>query len=81
VPFGLSNETNIAVPCPANVSPAGCRAGDMSGQFGNLTDNTPSIETSYFDPFLSLDSSAPNFIGDLSFNVHWANFTVISCGK
>jgi hypothetical protein len=71
----------ITVPCPLDVAPAGCRAGDMSGQFGNLTANVSSMQTKYFDPYLSLDPSEANYIGNRSFNLHWANFTVISCAK
>jgi hypothetical protein len=78
-PFALANETNIPAPCPAADSPNGCRAGDMAGQFGNLTGTT--VTANYYDPYISLDPTQPNYIGDLSFNVHWANFTVIACAK
>ena len=80
-PFALSNETNIPAPCPSADSPNGCRAGDMAGQFGNLTMTGKTVTASYYDPYISLDPSQPNYIGNLSFNVHWANFTVIACCK
>jgi hypothetical protein len=80
-PFALSNETNIPAPCPPADSPNGCRAGDMAGQFGNLTVTGTTVTASYYDPYISLDPTHPNYIGNLSFNVHWANFTVIACCK
>jgi hypothetical protein len=80
-PFALSNETTIAVPCPSADVPNGCRAGDMAGQFGNLTSTGSQMTASYYDPYISLDPTMPNYVGNLSFNVHWANFTVIACCK
>jgi hypothetical protein len=80
-PFALANETDIAVPCPSDDVPNGCRAGDMSGQFGNLTGDGSTLIASYYDPYISLDPSAPNYVGNLSFNVHFANLSVISCAK
>jgi hypothetical protein len=80
-PFALSDESTIPVPCPATSSPNNCRAGDMSGQFGNLTGSAGTLTADYYDPYISLDSTKPNYVGNLSFNIHWANFTVISCAK
>jgi hypothetical protein len=80
-PFALANETNIPAPCPASDSPNGCRAGDMAGQFGNLTSSGSSMTASYYDPYISLDPTAANYVGNLSFNVHFTNFTVIACAK
>jgi hypothetical protein len=80
-PFALSNETNIPFPCPTSDVPNDCRAGDMSGQFGNLTSSSSSMTASYYDPYISLDPTAANYIGNLSFNVHFANFSVIACAK
>jgi hypothetical protein len=77
--FALASQTNIAAPCPAADSPSGCRAGDMSGQFGNLTGTT--VTANYYDQYLSLDPTQPNYIGNLSFNVHWANFTTLACAR
>ena len=80
-PFALNNETSIPAPCPPSQSPGGCRAGDMAGQFGNLTSSGSVMKTSYYDPYISLDPTKENYVGNLSFNVHWANFTVIACAK
>jgi len=55
----------------------------MAGQFGNLT-AAPGVTTmavDYYDPFISLDPNNERYVGNLSFNVHWANFTVIACAK
>src|SRR5579862_2728668 len=71
-PFALANETNIPAPCPPASVPNGCRAGDMAGQFGNLTASGTTMKASYYDPYISLDPSAINYVGNLSFNVHWA---------
>jgi hypothetical protein len=81
-PFALANETNIPAPCPAASVPNGCRAGDMAGVYGNLTASAAGVATaSYYDPYMSLDPTAINYIGNLSFNVHWSNFTIIACCK
>jgi hypothetical protein len=80
-PFALANETNIPVPCLPDAVPNGCRAGDMAGRFGNLSSLTSEMTASYYDPYISLDPTAPNYVGNLSFNVHWANFSVIACCK
>ena len=82
-PFALPNQTDVAVPCPSALAPDDCAAGDMAGQYGNLT--APSgmtiMTADYYDPFISLDPSNERYVGNLSFNVHWANFTVIACAK
>ena len=80
-PFALINETAIPVPCPPSDAPGGCQAGDMAGQFGNLTASGSVMKSSYYDPYISLDPTQANYVGDLSFNVHFSNFTVIACCK
>ena len=53
----------------------------MSGVFGNLSSTGTDMLASYFDPYISLDPTTPNYIGNLSFNIHFANFSVLACGK
>jgi hypothetical protein len=32
----------------------------------------------YYDPYISLDPTAPNYVVNLSFNIHWTNCIVIA---
>jgi len=70
-----------APPCDPTM-PQTCQVGDLSGKHGKVTLNgeTPYM-TTYVDPYLSLVSSDPAYIGGLSVVVHFANKTRIGCAN
>ncbi len=55
-----------------------CQVGDLSGKHGYI--NTTCFETTYYDPFLSLNPKNKAYIVGLAVNLHFANMTKISCG-
>lgn len=63
-------------------NPSTCEVGDLSGKHGSIM-NTTSFKTSYYDPYLSLNSSSSQFIGNLSINIHLKekNNTRIACAN
>lgn len=55
-----------------------CELGNLSGLYGAI--DSDSFETEYFDPYLSLDSNSPSFIGDKrSITIHFPNTTRLAC--
>lgn len=60
-------------------TPAGKEVGDLSGRHGTI--NGTSIDTSYIDPYLSLNSDDEAYFGGLSVVVHYANTTRLACAN
>lgn len=54
-------------------------AGDLSGKHGKIEGT--SLNTSYIDPYLSLNPSSPAYFGGLSVVVHFANTSRIACAN
>lgn len=54
-------------------------AGDLSGKHGVITGQ--SLETSYIEPYISLNEEDPTFVGNLSVVVHFANSSRIACAN
>lgn len=53
--------------------------GDLSGKHGMI--NGPSFETSYTDPFLSLNPKNPAYVGGLLIVIHFLNNTRLACAN
>lgn len=60
-------------------SAADKEAGDLSGKHG-LIEGT-SLNTSYFDPYLSLNPDSKSYFGGLSVVVHFKNSTRLACAN
>lgn len=60
-------------------TPAELEVGDLSGRHGEI--ETQSFETSYIDPYLSLNPDNEAFFADLSVVVHLHNTTRIACAN
>ncbi|GAV49845.1 hypothetical protein ZYGR_0R00880 [Zygosaccharomyces rouxii] len=59
--------------------PAYKEVGDLSGKHGKITSSP--FDTSYVDPYLSLNMSDPAFIGNRSIVIHYANNTRFACSN
>ncbi|CBX92803.1 hypothetical protein LEMA_P055090.1 [Plenodomus lingam JN3] len=67
------------VPICDATKPETCQTGDLSGKFGNMTEQSWSQE--YIDPYSSLNKADPSYFGNLSFVVHLHNKTRIGCAN
>lgn len=77
---GHFNPLNGKTPCAAQASKADCQAGDLSGKWGTIS--TPLYRKSYDDPYLSLSSCSPDYIGlGRSVVFHFANDTRFACAN
>ncbi|ONH69769.1 Cell surface superoxide dismutase [Cu-Zn] 6 [Cyberlindnera fabianii] len=70
-PFGASAD------CEALGDDALCEIGDLSGKHGLI--NTTCFELFYYDPYLSLDPSSPQYIGNRAINIHLENGARLAC--
>lgn len=59
--------------------PETCEVGDLSGKYGKIT--TETYNASFTDLYASTNPDEPSFIGNLSFVLHYANKTRISCAN
>lgn len=63
--------------CDSDEDPSWCQVGDLSGKHGFI--NSTCFETTYVDPYLSLDDdSVANIVGK-SVVFHYANLTKFAC--
>lgn len=60
-------------------TPSEKEVGDLSGKHGFIEGT--SIETSYIDPYLSLNPSNKAYLGGLSVVIHFANTTRLACAN
>ncbi|AQZ15250.1 hypothetical protein BZL39_P02820 [Zygosaccharomyces parabailii] len=60
-------------------NPADKEVGDLSGRHGAIKGR--SVNTSYIDPYISLNKDDPAFVGNLSIVVHYYNTTRIACAN
>ncbi|KJZ78353.1 hypothetical protein HIM_02391 [Hirsutella minnesotensis 3608] len=65
-------------PCDAS-NPQTCQVGDLSGKYGNVTQDPYNIQ--YVDPFTSLKEGDAQFFGNRSFVFHFGNKTRITCAN
>lgn len=65
-------------PCDSK-APQTCEVGDLSGKHGKITSDP--FEASYTDLYASTLNTDPGFFGNLSFVLHFANKTRISCAN
>ncbi|KAL1880815.1 hypothetical protein VTK73DRAFT_4985 [Phialemonium thermophilum] len=73
-PFGRGD----TVPCDASL-PQTCQVGDLSGKHGAIKSDP--FEATYLDQFASTNPDQPSYFGNLSFVLHFANKTRISCAN
>lgn len=72
-PFGASPD------CELQKNDAFCQVGDLSGKHGLI--NTTCFETYFYDPYLSLDPSNPQYIGNKAINIHLENLDKLACAN
>ncbi|KUI61374.1 Cell surface superoxide dismutase [Cu-Zn] 6 [Cytospora mali] len=60
-------------------APATCQVGDLSGKYGSISSDP--FAATYTDDYTSLESGNPAFFGNLSFVLHYANKTRITCAN
>lgn len=72
-PYGASPE------CEAQKDDSLCQVGDLSGKHGLI--NTTCFETYFYDPYLSLDPSSPQYIGNKAINIHLENLDKLACAN
>ncbi|QPG73107.1 hypothetical protein FOA43_000412 [Brettanomyces nanus] len=65
--------------CDSNQDDSYCQVGDLSGKHGWI--NTTCFQTTYYDPYLSLNKENKAFIGDLSVVVHYSDMTKMLCAN
>lgn len=56
-----------------------CQVGDLSGKHGWI--NSSCFETSYVDPYLSLNPANKGYPGNLGINLHYSNMTIFACAN
>lgn len=72
-PFGASPE------CESQKDDSLCQVGDLSGKHGLI--NTTCFETYFYDPYLSLDPSSTQYIGNKAINIHLENLDKLACAN
>lgn len=72
-PYGASPD------CEAQKDDSLCQVGDLSGKHGLI--NTTCFETYFYDPYLSLDPSHPQYIGNKAINIHLENLDKLACAN
>ncbi|KUI66682.1 Cell surface superoxide dismutase [Cu-Zn] 6 [Cytospora mali] len=60
-------------------APATCQVGDLSGKYGTISSDP--FAATYTDDYTSLESGNPAYFGNLSFVLHYANKTRITCAN
>lgn len=71
------NPFNASSDCDSQPSDQFCQIGDLSGKHGYI--NTTCFETYYYDPYLSLDPSHPQYIGNKAINIHLEDQSRLAC--
>lgn len=70
-PYGASSD------CDAMGDDSLCEIGDLSGKHGLI--NTTCFEMFYYDPYLGLDTSSPQYIGGKSIVIHFESGERLAC--
>lgn len=62
-------------------APQTCQLGDLAGKHGGKISTPGNFSTSFVDPYLSTQAGSSAFFGGLSFVLHSANTTRLTCAN
>lgn len=71
-------DAGVEIPCDSS-EPQTCEVGDLAGKHGKIDSNP--YEIHYTDLYASTNEDSESYFGDLSFVLHYANSTRLTCAN